>query len=167
MTEPATGSESSPPEETFAQFMREWRKRQVAPSRDRFQVRIEGEFEAAHALRAYFPDGSDEPVHGHSWRVEVWLEALEPPGGLDAQGLAVDFLACRRQLDAACAYLAHGFINDLAEFREINPTTEHLCLFFYHRLARAARESGGRLVKIQVWEGPKNMASLEPGASTA
>ncbi len=49
-----------------------------------FTVRCRAEFEAAHHLRDYV--GGPEPVHGHSWKVEVALETDALGGGsLSAQ----------------------------------------------------------------------------------
>lgn len=125
----------------------------------RFTVRIEGEFESSHALRAYLPGGEDEPVHGHTWKVEIFITTQA--GTLDEHGLLFDFLACQAELNEACSNLTHRHINDLSDFTEVNPTTENICLWFYARLDPVAREKGGALRRIRVWEGPHNIAELE------
>ena len=127
----------------------------------RFAVRILGRFEASHFLYRYFPDGRDEPLHGHSWLVEVFLARVG--GGTGADGIAVDFLAARRRLDELTDRLEHVTINAIEEFSGVNPTAENIARWFFRGLAPAAAESGGRVVEIRVHEGPDNYAVFRPG----
>ncbi|MDL1949760.1 hypothetical protein FBQ97_08120, partial [Acidobacteria bacterium ACD] len=55
-----------------------------------FTVRCHATFEAAHHLRDYV--GGPEPVHGHSWKVEVALTTER----LGAYDLSVDFVPTER-----------------------------------------------------------------------
>ncbi|HYM62115.1 MAG TPA: 6-carboxytetrahydropterin synthase, partial [Thermoanaerobaculia bacterium] len=63
---------------------------------DRFTVRVEARFEAAHFLREY--RGISEPLHGHSYKIEAHLES--DGGGVDGDDIAVDFVSARRSLEA-------------------------------------------------------------------
>ena len=51
----------------------------------RYELLLESHFSAAHRLR--MPDGSLEPLHGHNWKVEVYLEGPR----LDGCDLLADF----------------------------------------------------------------------------
>lgn len=125
-----------------------------------FEVRIEGRFSAAHYLTKYFPDGSDEPLHGHSWLVEVTLGRAG--GGVGADGICYDFLDARRRLDQLCERIEHVVINNLEEFAAVNPTAENVARWFFRGLKQEVAGSGGRVVEIRVHEGPGNIALFRP-----
>lgn len=129
----------------------------------RFRIRIEGHFEASHYLYRYFKDGSDEPLHGHSWKVE--LHVARSDLGIGEDGISYDFLKARRRLDLLTRRLDHTCINELEEFRGINPTTENVAKWFYRGLEREVASGGGRIVTIVVYEGPFHCASFEPAVS--
>jgi len=125
-----------------------------------FQVRIAGRFESSHYLYRYFPDGSDEPMHGHSWLVEVFMSRDD--GGTGENGISVDFLAARLRLNEMTDRLEHVCLNHLEEFRRVNPTAENLARWFYMGLRPEAEKSRGRVREIRVHEGPDNYAIYRP-----
>lgn len=125
----------------------------------KFYVRIEGRFESAHFLYDYFPDGSDEPIHGHSWKVEVFLEGKT---NIRPDGISYDFLTARTRLQELVHSIDHILINDHVDFKGINPTSENVARWFYMGLKNEVRESDGRIRRIVVHEGPENLAFFEP-----
>lgn len=126
----------------------------------RFMVRIEGRFESSHYLYKYFPDGRDEPVHGHSWLVEVFLS--HRTGGTRADGISYDFLDARQRLDRLIERIEHICINDLSEFQGVNPTSENIARWFYAGLRDTVRANEGRVLEIRIHEGPANIAIFRP-----
>src|SRR5262245_56918962 len=101
-------------------------------------VAREFRFEAAHGLRGY--KGSDEPLHGHSWRVRVTLSAP-----VDAHGLAFDFVELDRIVqERVVSRLDHTNLNDALE----QPSTERLAQWIWARLGDLP------LSEVRVWEGP-------------
>ncbi|MCE9598179.1 MAG: 6-carboxytetrahydropterin synthase [Spirochaetia bacterium] len=126
----------------------------------RFEVRIQGRFEASHFLYKYFPDGSDEPLHGHSWLVEVTLANVS--NGVREDGIAFDYLSARKRLDQLVDRLEHVVINNLPEFKGINPTSENIARWFHSGLKQEALRDGGKIVSIRIHEGPENSAVFEP-----
>ncbi|MBX7057125.1 MAG: 6-carboxytetrahydropterin synthase [Leptospirales bacterium] len=129
-------------------------------ARGQFFVRIEGRFESAHYLYRYFPDGSDEPMHGHSWLVELFLARSD--GGIGVDGISFDFLNVRRRLDQMIERIEHVCINDLREFKGVNPTSENIARWFFAGLRAAVAASSGRLLEIRIHEGPQNIAVFRP-----
>jgi len=125
----------------------------------KFFVRIEGRFESAHYLYDYFPDGSDEPIHGHSWKVEVFLESL---ANLRPDGISYDFLTARTKLLELVASIDHILINEHPDFRGVNPTSENIAKWFYAGLKQEVAATGGRVRRILIQEGPENWAFFEP-----
>jgi 6-pyruvoyltetrahydropterin/6-carboxytetrahydropterin synthase len=119
-----------------------------------FRLRVRGRFEAAHHLTSY--RGSVEAVHGHSWRVEAFLETDR----LDGDGMAWDFVEVKTALSALCAEVDHRDLNTVAPFDRISPTTEHVAAWFFDRLAEAL--PGAPLTEVEVWEGPDCSAVYQP-----
>jgi 6-pyruvoyltetrahydropterin/6-carboxytetrahydropterin synthase len=125
----------------------------------KFSIAIEGNFESSHFLRKYYPNGEDEISHGHSWKIEIYLNSVEKT--LKKNGIIIDFLSCQTALHDACNYLDHTHLNDLPDFVKINPSAENICLWFYNKLELVANKSGGSIYKVILWEGANNRAILE------
>ena len=125
-----------------------------------FRIRIQGSFDSSHYLYSYFPDGSDEPMHGHTWRVEIFIQKED--GGIDGKGISYDFLRARKRLDELIERIDHICINELPEFSGINPTSENIALWFARGLSPELKNTGGKLLEVRVHEGPNNYASFYP-----
>ena len=119
-----------------------------------YLLRVSAGFEAAHHLTSY--RGAPEAVHGHSWRVEAALEAA----GLDAEGMAYDFVEVKRALLDLVARVDHRDWNTVPPFDAESPTTERIAAWFHRGLAE--RLPGARLVEVTVWEGPDCSATYRP-----
>ncbi len=129
-------------------------------SNERFTIRVEGLFESAHYIRNYLDDGSDEPLHGHSWKVEAFVSSTSIN---NTTGFAVDFYSVKKELDDICNYLDHVNLNDIDPFTTINPSTENIAKWIYHKLQDrlVKKKIKGHIEKIIVWEGPRNYAIYE------
>lgn len=109
-------------------------------------MRITGiyRFEAAHNLTLC--EGGPEPVHGHSWRLEVTLE-----GPVRPDGMVYDFVALRRLVeDRVLSRVRSRHLNDLLD----NPSAECVARWIWDRLAPDLP-----LVEIRLWEGPDGYVS--------
>ncbi len=112
-------------------------------------------FEAAHHLTSY--RGAPETVHGHSWRVEAVLET----GGLDAEGMAWDFVEVQAALRELAGRLDHRDINTVPPFDRDEPddrADRRLVL----RRALTARLPAAPLAEVTLWEGPDCSATYRP-----
>ncbi|MFH1018910.1 MAG: 6-carboxytetrahydropterin synthase [Pseudomonadota bacterium] len=118
-----------------------------------YRVRIEGFFEAAHNLRSY--QGKPEPLHGHSWKVEAEAEASKP----DSEGMALDFAALKKELNARIAKLDCAYINEIPPFTDLAPSAENIARWLFDELEPGVRSEGCRLVEVRVWEGRHASAS--------
>lgn len=119
-----------------------------------YLLRAVARFEAAHHLTSY--RGTPEPSHGHSWRVEA---ALAAPG-LDAEGMAYDFVEILGALRELAARLDHRDINTVPPFDGLSPTTERIAAWFFAQLSE--RLPGAPLLEVTVWEGPDCSATYRP-----
>ena len=121
-----------------------------------YRVTVEARFEAAHFLIHY--RGQPEPLHGHSYRVEAVLEAPR----LDADDLAIDFVAARRALEAIAREFDYRNANDHPAFAGRNTSAENMAAYFGDRLGASGSLGAARVVEVTVWEGPENRASWRP-----
>ncbi|MDX1960283.1 MAG: 6-carboxytetrahydropterin synthase [Leptospiraceae bacterium] len=128
-------------------------------SKGKFYIRIEARFESAHFLYNYFPDGSDEPIHGHSWKVEVYLASKD---NIRADGISFDFLTVKNKLTELVHSIDHISINEHPEFQGVNPTSENIAKWFYFGLKDEVQKQNGIVRCIVIHEGPENLAFFEP-----
>ena len=95
-------------------------------------------FEAAHRLPNY--QGKCERLHGHSWKVQVTLEAAVNP----TDGMAIDFLEIQRVMRERCLEtLDHSYLNDLMP----HPSAENVALWIWQQIKPLLP-----LIEVRVWE---------------
>ena len=110
-----------------------------------YRLRIESHFDAAHKLVGY--RGKCSQVHGHRWKVEVFVSGDK----LDNIGILVDFDVLKQKLEKIVEKLDHGFLND---FKEIgNPTSENISKYIFKNLK--GLPDSVKLEKVRVWESPE------------
>ena len=121
-----------------------------------YEVMIQEEFSAAHALRGY--RGKCENLHGHNWKVEVYVRGAQ----LDEIGMLVDFKDLKEATRGVMTYLDHLNLNELKPFdNELNPSSEHLAGFILHKVAERINSDRVKVYKVRVWETPSTCATYE------
>lgn len=127
-----------------------------------FEVTVEVEFCAAHALRIA---GRLEPTHGHNWVVTATLAGAS----LDADGLLCDFHALERALREATNRFHNADLNALPPFAAgINPTAENVARVIAERLgASYTPPPGVRIASVSVTEAPRCRATYRPASGGA
>ncbi len=118
-----------------------------------YELSISRDFSAAHNLRGYH--GDCERLHGHNWKVEIVIEAER----LNEIGMVIDFREAKKISDSAVAKLDHSYLNELAWFREVNPTTENIARVIFDEISSRLPE-GLRLARVKVWESEMCAASF-------
>ena len=100
-------------------------------------IRVKRKFNAAHFLTDYH--GSPEPLHGHTWGVEVYIDAHE----LDKGGMGVDFV----EIDDLLKKILPDYklLNDVFDF---SPSAENVAKWIYDQL----KPKYPTLRKVVVWE---------------
>jgi 6-pyruvoyltetrahydropterin/6-carboxytetrahydropterin synthase len=95
-------------------------------------------FDAAHFIKDY--DGKCSNLHGHTWKICVWVRGDEMR--LDSKGLLWDF----GNLKKLIGLFDHKNLNDVLDF---NPTVENLVLYSYKKLKQTY---AGLEFKIRIYE---------------
>ena len=118
-----------------------------------FEVSIEASFSSAHHLRGY--NGTCEVLHGHNWKVEVFVQGEE----LDDVGLLVDFREVKRHVKGLLKKLDHTDLNELESFRDRNPSSENIARELFGRLSELLNVGTRRVSRVIVHETPGSAAS--------
>ncbi|MDR2758722.1 MAG: 6-carboxytetrahydropterin synthase QueD [Spirochaetaceae bacterium] len=122
-----------------------------------FSVRVETDFAAAHFLSHYH--GKCENLHGHNYRVRVWVRGAE----LDEGGMLVDFGVLKQKLRELIAGLDHTNLNDKPEFKN-DPSAERIARYIFKSLEELLPKVSvdPRLLwAVDVYETPASMARYE------
>ncbi len=99
-------------------------------------------FEAAHRLAHLPPTHKCHALHGHSYRVRVFVRGEVDP----ATGWVLDFAEIKAAMAPLLDRLDHGYLNDI-EGLEIS-TTERLAEWLWSRLSPGLPG----LSKLEIWE---------------
>ena len=117
-----------------------------------FEIYIKSEFSAAHKLSGY--KGKCEELHGHNWKVEVYIGR----DNLDKIGMVIDFKKVKMILKQILNKLDHTYINNLAYFKRVNPTSENIAKYIFKKLE--AKIPKLNIKKVTVWESDNSAASF-------
>jgi 6-pyruvoyltetrahydropterin/6-carboxytetrahydropterin synthase len=118
-----------------------------------YELKIITQFSAAHRLENFY--GKCEALHGHNWKVEVFLAGEQ----LDEAGLLVDFGEIKARTNALLEEIDHKYLNELEAFREQNPSSENLARYLFERLSADLNQDGVRVSRVNVWESDTACAS--------
>ena len=111
-----------------------------------YRLKIQTSFAAAHCLTHY--QGDCENLHGHNWKVEVSVTARE----LDKAGLGIDFKQLKSTTITLLKGLDHKYLNELAPFREVSPSSENIARYLYDELSRTLNDGNVNVAMVTVWE---------------
>ena len=119
-----------------------------------YHARVEAEFSAAHFLSHYH--GKCEKLHGHNYRIRLWVRGAE----LDEGGMLADFSLLKKALKEALALLDHSNLNDIELFKN-DPSAERIAKFVFDEVRGKLPEQGidgGLLWAVDVFENARSMA---------
>src|SRR5918912_1582941 len=92
--------------------------------------------------------GPENQRHSHHYVVELHLEGSD----LDQHGYLVDIVRLQSELaDLRTAY-GDTLLNDLPEFRDLNPSIEHFARILCHRLGRRIAAPNLSAIAVRLWE---------------
>jgi len=111
-----------------------------------YEVKILSQFSAAHQLREH--GGKCEQMHGHNWRVEVFVQGRE----LAEDGLLMDFHDIKAATKHVLEGIDHSFLNEVAPFDRINPSSENIARHIFESLSRTIDNDRVRVSRVAAWE---------------
>jgi 6-pyruvoyltetrahydropterin/6-carboxytetrahydropterin synthase len=111
-----------------------------------YELKIISQFSAAHQLREFV--GKCEELHGHNWKVEVYVTGDR----LGKDGLLIDFALIKKQTEQALEEMDHKFLNDLEVFKDLNPSSENIACYIFKSLGKELNSENVRVSKVTAWE---------------
>ena len=118
-----------------------------------YELKIVSQFAAAHQLSGF--EGGCENLHGHNWKVEVYVTGME----LGKDGLLIDFKLIKEATKSALDELDHKFLNELDAFKTKNPSSENIARHIFKSLARRLNNKKLKVTKVTAWESDSACAS--------
>ena len=122
-----------------------------------YELKTITQFGAAHQLRNY--NGKCEYLHGHNWKIEVYVKGAE----LDDGGLLVDFKIIKDKTNEIIERLDHRFLNELECFTEINPSSENIAKYIFDELSKDINDSRISISRVTAWESDNACATYSLG----
>lgn len=114
-----------------------------------YEVSAKFSISSAHYLNNY--EGKCKRLHGHNWKVTVYLKGEE----LDPLGMLVDFTVLKGFFKTIEAQLDHNCLNEIEFFKQKNPTAENISEFIYTSMEELLGQSGidnARVDRVSVYE---------------
>ena len=118
-----------------------------------YELKIIAQMACAHQLREF--EGRCENLHGHNWKIEVFVsgEDLEP------NGILIDFKKVKTATEKVIDELDHKFLNDMDYFKEVNPSSENIARYIFKALGHTLDSRKVRVSRITAWESDTACAS--------
>lgn len=111
-----------------------------------YELRVVTRFAAAHRLTMV---GTQcENLHGHNWKVEVYLTGKQ----LDDAGVLMDFGVVKNHLRHIIGRLDHQFLNDLDIFQGRQPSSERIAAHIALELQKQITTRAIRVSRVSAWE---------------
>ena len=122
-----------------------------------FELRVVTRFAAAHRLTMV--GEKCENLHGHNWKIEVYVQGRD----LDQGGVLVDFGIVKRHVRSLMETLDHKFLNELDYFQNgTPPSSENIARYVAGSLADRLEIPGIRVSRVTAWESEDASATYLP-----
>ena len=117
-----------------------------------YTVMVTDSFAAAHSLK--FSQSKCENLHGHNWKVEVFVCGR----GLDKSGMLMDFDKLKAILRKIISKLDHKNLDDLQFLSGHSPSSEVIAEYIFSELVpKISKELS--IKEVRVWESVDSCAS--------
>jgi len=111
-----------------------------------YELRIVTQMAAAHQLREF--SGKCEKLHGHNWKIEIYVTG----GELGPNGILIDFKLIKEAAHRVVQKLDHTFLNELKPFQDKNPSSENIAHFVFNSLSQELDSDRVKVSKVTAWE---------------
>jgi 6-pyruvoyltetrahydropterin/6-carboxytetrahydropterin synthase len=100
--------------------------------------------------------GEENKPHAHHYEVEVELEGHE----LDRHGYLSDLCDIESVLDNQVDHYSDKLLNEMAEFKDLNPSLEHLAAIICNAVAKCAQTRHLTALTVKLWENESAWATF-------
>jgi len=121
-----------------------------------YTVAVKRDFVAQHFLIGG-DWGAENQWHSHHYQVEVQLEGTS----LNQHGYLVDIVEIEANLEALVDRYRDKCLNELAEFKGLNPSIEHFARLFCKAMAAGIETANMSAMTVQIWENDIAWASYK------
>lgn len=111
-----------------------------------YELKVTTHFAAAHQLKLVAL--KCENLHGHNWKVEVYLTGKN----LNDAGVLMDFGEIKTAVNGIMDDLDHKYLNELEFFKAKNPSSENISYYIAHALQEKISSPGVTVSKVTAWE---------------
>jgi 6-pyruvoyltetrahydropterin/6-carboxytetrahydropterin synthase len=92
--------------------------------------------------------GIENNLHAHHYTVEIHLEGTR----LNEHGYLVDIVALQAHVDELIALYRDHTLNDLTDFRGLNPSLEHFARIFCQAFLARMLADNLQAIQVNLWE---------------
>ena len=119
-----------------------------------YEISVKDHFSAAHSLADI--GGKCEKLHGHNFRVELFLRSDK----LQGDGTVMDFRKLKAILKETIEELDHTNLNDTPPFDKTNPSSENIGEYILKKVKeKLERLNISGKLRVDVWESDTSRAS--------
>jgi 6-pyruvoyltetrahydropterin/6-carboxytetrahydropterin synthase len=118
-----------------------------------YELKIITQMACAHQLREF--EGRCENLHGHNWKIEVFVTGEE----LEPNGILIDFKRVKTATEEVIDQLDHKFLNDMEYFTRVNPSSENIARYIFRALEQTLNSEKVRVSRVTAWESDTACAS--------
>lgn len=112
-----------------------------------YKLMVETGFASAHQLIGY--KGKCENLHGHNWKVQVYVTAEH----LNEIDLAIDFHDLKKIVHEIVSQIDHKYLNNIFPFTEKNPSSENIAKWLFDSMKKRLSEyKNVKASAVTVWE---------------
>lgn len=125
-----------------------------------YELKVVTHFAAAHQLKMV--GEKCENLHGHNWKVEVYLQGEK----LNRAGVLIDFGEIKHNVAEIMASLDHKFLNDAGMFgADYPPSSENIAHYIATELQKRMHGPGLEISRVSAWESENACATYIPNQS--
>jgi 6-pyruvoyltetrahydropterin/6-carboxytetrahydropterin synthase len=111
-----------------------------------YELKVVTKFAAAHRLTMV--GAKCENLHGHNWKVEVYVTGEQT----DEAGVLMDFGIIKKHVREIMALLDHKYLNELDYFQRRQPSSENIAYFVATQLQKRIDNQPASVSKVTAWE---------------
>ncbi len=123
-----------------------------------FELKVVTHFAAAHQLKMVAE--KCEGLHGHNWKIEVYLTGEE----LNRAGVLMDFGEIKKEVSTIMKALDHKFLNETETFHDDHPpSSENIARYIALELQAAIKDPALKVRRVTAWESENASAAYIVG----